>query len=264
VYRGIRSVLPKQLTTEPLNLRPAMQDAAAPSELTRSRPITQSSASAGTSDFSFDAEVVSRETASSESAPAGAAPLFRPAIFQVHDKYLISQIQSGIAIIDQHAAHERILYEKAARSFAERMFNSQQLLFPMLLEFEPEEDAVFQEVMADLGELGFQIRPFGPRSYSVEAVPAGLKRASEVSMIHSMLEEYSEFRRARFEPRDALAAGFACHAAIRTGDSLTTEEMMALVDELFATKFPLTCPHGRPTVIHLKLSELDRRFKRTE
>jgi DNA mismatch repair protein MutL len=79
-----------------------------------------------------------------------------------------------------------------------------------------------------------------------------------------MIEEYTEFRRAEFAPRDALAASFACHAAIRSGDVLTPEEMSALMDELFATQFPLTCPHGRPTVIHIKLSELDRRFKRTE
>jgi DNA mismatch repair protein MutL len=83
-------------------------------------------------------------------------------------------------------------------------------------------------------------------------------------MIHSMLDEYTEFRRANFSPQDALAAGFACKAAIRAGDALTPEEMTALVDELFATRFPTTCPHGRPTIIHLKLSELDRRFKRTE
>jgi DNA mismatch repair protein MutL len=116
----------------------------------------------------------------------------------------------------------------------------------------------------DLGDLGFQIRDFGERTYSIEAVPAGLKRVSEVGMIHSLIEEYGEFRRANFAPRDALAASFACRAAVKAGDALTAEEMTSLVDELFATKFPLTCPHGRPTVIHLKLSELDRRFKRTD
>jgi DNA mismatch repair protein MutL len=191
-------------------------------------------------------------------------PLFRPTIFQVHNKYLISQIRSGIAIIDQHAAHERILYERALKSFRERMFNAQQLLFPLLLELEPEEDAVFQEIRQDLEPLGFQVRDFGPRTYSIEAVPAGLKRASESDMIRSMLDEYKEFRQANFNARDAVAASFACKAAIRTGDELTPDERTALIDELFATEFPLTCPHGRPTVIHLRMTELDRRFKRIE
>jgi DNA mismatch repair protein MutL len=164
-----------------------------------------------------------------------------------------------VAIIDQHAAHERILYERALRSYASRTFNSQQLLFPMLLELTVEQDALFAEIREDLAHFGFQIQEFGPRAYSIEAVPSGLRRASEANLIVSIIEEYSEFRRANFNARDALAAGFACKAAIRTGDELTTDEMTALID----TKFPLTCPHGRPTIIHLTLNELDRRFKRT-
>lgn len=199
-------------------------------------------------------------------SPVSSQPVthsIRPAIYQIHNKYLISPISSGLAIIDQHAAHERILYERALRSFDERAFSSQQLLFPLLLELDAEEDAVLQELRDDLTALGFKIRDFGPRSYSIEAVPAGLKRASEVSMIRETIAEYEEFRRANFSPRDALAAGFACKAAIRTGDSLSEAEMNALIDELFATRHPLSCPHGRPTYIELKLSELDYRFKRT-
>ncbi|HEY3296153.1 MAG TPA: DNA mismatch repair endonuclease MutL [bacterium] len=269
VYRAVRMALPSVLTQEPMGDRPGD-----PVDYTRMGMAPR----AGTTEMSFSSD--SYRTAPPFASPSEAArtpeisegadrkemadSLFRPAIYQVHDKYLISQIRSGVAIIDQHAAHERILYERALRSFQERMFNSQQLLFPLLLELEPEEDALFSEVREDLGDLGFQIRDFGVRTYSVEAVPAGLKRASEVSMIHSMLEEYAEFRRANFAPRDALAAGFACRSAVRAGDSLSTEEMTSLVDELFACKFPLTCPHGRPTVIHIKLTELDRRFKRTE
>ena len=82
-------------------------------------------------------------------------------------------------------------------------------------------------------------------------------------MLREMIAEYDEFRRARLGPRESLAAGFACKAAIKTGDELTIEEMTALVDELFATKQPGSCPHGRPTFIELKLSELDYRFGRT-
>jgi DNA mismatch repair protein MutL len=102
---------------------------------------------------------------SSQPIPA-VAPAIRPAIYQIHNKYLISPITSGLAIIDQHAAHERILYERALRSFDERAFSSQQLLFPLLLELGAEEDAIFQEIRTDLTSLGFRIRDFGPRSYS--------------------------------------------------------------------------------------------------
>ncbi len=268
VYRALRNALPATLTHEPLTGLAAPRDesqGATPGSMWPLMPATAASQAVG----EFTLPLVpppqtSQAVNPEERHETPLVSLFRPAIFQVHDKYLISQIQSGVAIIDQHAAHERILYERALRSFEERMFHSQQLLFPMLLELTPEEDATFAELRTDLDDLGFQIRDFGERTYSVEAVPAGLKRVSEVGMVHALIEEYGEFRRASFAPRDALAASFACRAAVKAGDALTPEEMNSLVDELFATKFPLTCPHGRPTVIHLKLSELDRRFKRTE
>jgi DNA mismatch repair protein MutL len=260
VYHAVRMVLPSQLTEEPIG-----HGIVSTMERTISEPgFTFPQEGFHPREFAQPLQTAAASVAGGSGDREIGAALFRPAIYQVHDKYLISQISSGIAIIDQHAAHERILYEKARRSFKERMFNSQQLLFPMLLELTTEEDALFEEVRVDLADLGFQIRDFGVRTYSVEAVPAGLKRVSEVDMIRAMLEDYSEFRRADFSPRDALAAGFACHSAVRAGDPLTLEEMSSLVDELFACEFPLTCPHGRPTVIHIKLSELDRRFKRTE
>ncbi|RPH94968.1 DNA mismatch repair endonuclease MutL [candidate division KSB1 bacterium] len=268
LYRAVRAVLPSQIIQEPMaqqafSASPGRQESGADGIAEANMGLPGMTAP----EFAFSAiptDDAGASTAAEWKDRSGQDTLYRPTIFQVHGRYLISQIRSGIAVIDQHAAHERILYEKAQRSFSERMFNSQQLLFPILLELEPEEDAIYLELHDDLEKFGFQIREFGVRTYSIEAVPAGLKRVSEARIIHEMITEYQEFRRAQFQARDALAASFACKAAIRTGDSLTAEEMTALVDELFATKFPLTCPHGRPTVIHIKLSELDRRFKRTE
>jgi DNA mismatch repair protein MutL len=263
VYRALRTALPAQVTAEPL--AHGFTSGTAPSVDAVGAMLREHRASGESIAFAPELPLTEQTNERRDDAMDSASvPLFRPAIFQVHDKYLISQISSGVAIIDQHAAHERILYERALKSFDERMFLSQQLLFPMLLELDPEEDAVFQELNSGLGVLGYRIREFGVRAYSIEAVPAGLKRVGEAQTLRTMIEEYLEFRRSNFAPREALAAGFACRAAIRAGDSLTQEEMSQLVDELFATQFPLTCPHGRPTVIHIKLSELDRRFKRTE
>ncbi len=274
LYRAIRLAIPSLVTAErpgemglpalgPLSAHPAdrLGGSVVPEEI---RQAWLPSSRFTYSTQSIEQGVTVEGESSGEREVTRSEPLLRPAIYQMHNKYLISSVKSGIAIIDQHAAHERILYERALKGFEERAFHSQQLLFPLLLELDVEEDALFQEVRESLGSLGFVIRDFGPRTYSVEAVPAGLKRASETDMIHAMLEEYVEFRHANFEPRKALAASFACKAALRTGDTLTAEEMTSLVDELFATEFPTTCPHGRPTIIHLKLTELDRRFKRTE
>lgn len=281
VYRAIRSVLPDQMrrdsgglaaafapTHAPLRIEDILPQQSANSSLSSGElwSVPVSAAEAPSPATQNRSEADARQPTDLPARDAGIADAgsrILPAIYQLHNKYLVSQIRSGIAIIDQHAAHERVLYERALRSFDQRVFNSQQLLFPMLLELSVDQEAVFKEIHNDLSPLGFQIRPFGPRAYSIEAVPAGLRRTSEASLIVSIIEEYTEFRRANFNARDALAAGFACKAAIRTGDELTTAEMSALIDELFATQFPLTCPHGRPTVIHLTLNELDRRFKRT-
>ncbi len=273
VYRAVRSVLPEQLREHRLQLNGG--DFGIHGQLSGSAPdlpytpqrnansLTDAQWAVPLFAAAVDTPVIADSGQPVRPHPVADQP-FRPAILQMHSKYLIAQIRSGIALIDQHAAHERVLYERALRSFEDRMFNAQQLLFPMLLELDSAEDSVFQEVLADLGTLGFQIHELGPRTYSIDAVPAGLRRVSEAGMIHAMLSEYSEFRRSKFAPRDALAAGFACKAAIRTGDLLSPDEMSTLIDELFATRFPNTCPHGRPTVIHLTLTELDRRFKRSD
>ncbi|MFH1010081.1 MAG: hypothetical protein V1784_02460, partial [bacterium] len=199
------------------------------------------------------------------STPRVSEPSAPPAgIWQVHNKYILSQVKSGVVIIDQHAAHERVLFEKAKRALQGQSLNSQQLLFPLLLELSPEDDLLLRDLLQELAKLGFVIREFGPRAWSLEAVPAGLPHVSESSLIIELLDSYREWREAKLESQEALAASFACRTAVKSGMALSPAEMNALIDELFATEFPYTCPHGRPTLISLTLSELDRRFKRTD
>ncbi len=208
----------------------------------------------------FGAEAVMPPVSMKKPAETAAPPVN---IWQIHNKYILSQVKSGLAVVDQHAAHERILFEKAKRALRGQSFNSQQLLFPMLIELSPEDDLLLRDLLPELPKLGFAIREFGPRAWSLEAVPAGLPHASEAGLLAELLDEYREGREGRLEPQEALAASFACKAAIKSGDPLSPSEMNALIDELFATDFPYTCPHGRPTVIYLTLTEVDRRFRRT-
>jgi DNA mismatch repair protein MutL len=197
------------------------------------------------------------------SAKAAEPALPPPNIWQIHNKYILSQVKSGVVIIDQHAAHERILFEKAKQALQGQSFNSQQLLFPLLIELSLEDEILLRDILPELAKLGFAVREFGPRTWSLEAVPAGLPHASEVGLVPEILDSYREWRETKLESQEALAASFACRTAIKSGAALSPAEMNALVDELFATEFPYTCPHGRPTLIYLTLTELDRRFKRT-
>ncbi len=183
-------------------------------------------------------------------------------VWQLHNRYIISQIRSGLAIIDQHVAHERILYEKALDAFERAPMFSQQLLFPQTLELSHEDFSIVEPLLPLLEKLGFVMKIFGKRTLIVEAVPADLRLGNEQAIIREMVEYYKEHQESSIDPRDNLAKSFSCKSAIKSGDPLTVEEMNALIDQLFATKFPYTCPHGRPIIIQLSLDELDKRFMR--
>ncbi len=183
-------------------------------------------------------------------------------IWQVHNKYILSQINNGIAIIDQHVAHERILYEEALRDMDENKGTSQQLLFPATQEFSADDYNILVDIIPSLNTLGFRLREFGPQTVLVEAVPVGMRGGSEGAILKEIIDYYRENRVFDYSPSKRLAASYSCKAAVKAGDPLTEEEMRVLVDRLFATENPFYCPHGRPIIINLSIDELDKRFER--
>ena len=183
-------------------------------------------------------------------------------LFQLHEKYIVAQIKTGIVIFDQHAAHERVLFEKAIRQLSEGRSPSQKLLFPQFLELTSPESEIFEEMMPWLEKMGFSVNPSGPNLFQIETVPAGLKVSDELGLLRGMLEYYTENDERREDNAERIAASFACKAAIKAGDSLTPDEMVALIESLFRTGTSFACPHGRPTYIKMDMKELDRRFGR--
>ncbi len=183
-------------------------------------------------------------------------------VWQLHNRYIVSQIKSGLAFIDQHVAHERILYEKALDAFDQSPIFSQQLLFPQTIEFSNEDFSIIEKFIPLLERLGFVVKVFGKRTMAVEAVPADVRLGNEQKILLDILREYKDHESEAMDPRDNLAKSFACKSAVKSGDPLTVEEMNGLIDQLFATKFPYVCPHGRPIIIQLSLEELDKRFMR--
>lgn len=183
-------------------------------------------------------------------------------VWQLHNRYIISQIKSGLAIIDQHVAHERILYERALEAFEKNPIFSQQLLFPQTLEFSAEDYSILEEFLPMVEKLGFIIKKFGKRTVVVEAVPADVRLGNEQKILTEMIQEYKINSYNELDPRDNLAKSFSCKSAIKSGDPLNVDEMNSLIDQLFACKFPYVCPHGRPIIIQLSLEELDKRFMR--
>jgi DNA mismatch repair protein MutL len=186
------------------------------------------------------------------------------AIWQLHNKYILSQIRNGLLIVDQHVAHERILYERALANFERDLPSSQQLLFPHTIQFGADDYTLVRELQPHLQRLGFDLKLFGKNTVVIEGIPADVRVGNESVILQDVLNEYKNNEHGdSMDARDNVAKSFACKAAIKAGDKLTTTEMIVLIDQLFATTMPYVCPHGRPVVVKIPIEELDRRFGRT-
>jgi DNA mismatch repair protein MutL len=188
-----------------------------------------------------------------------------PELWQLHRTYILAPVRGGLVIIDQHAAHERILYEEALERLNGRRGTSQRLLFPALVDLSGGQFDLLLEIAPQLEQLGWDLSPLGPPTVMIQGVPSGLRSDRPGTLLQDMLDGLGEDsgtggEQARLE---AIARSHACHAATRAGDVLGEPEMRALVDRLFATSHPHGDPHGRVTFVRLSLDELHRRFGRS-
>ncbi len=186
----------------------------------------------------------------------------RPPFWQLHNTYIVSQIKSGLTLIDQHVAHERILYEKVLKEQANQIGTSQQLLFPQTVHLRPEDQLVLEDIIQHLERMGFIIKEFGKLSVLIEAVPVTVKNGTEKELLLSLIDGYKEEKTEAGNPFESMARVFSCKAAVKAGDPLTLQEMASLVDQLFTTDDPYFCPHGRPIVVNIPIEEIARRFGR--
>jgi DNA mismatch repair protein MutL len=185
-------------------------------------------------------------------------------LWQLHSKYILTQIKSGLMLIDQHVAHERILYERAMAVMNAGIPNSQQLLFPQRIELKAWEYEILLSITDDLEKLGFSLRVFGGRSVLIEGIPPDVRPGSEEKILNELIEQYHSYSEdISIEKRHHVAASYACRSSIMAGDKLSQREMGVLIDQLFATTMPYVCPHGRPIIIKVSLGELDKMFGRT-
>lgn len=198
-------------------------------------------------------------TATQPVLPA-AVPVLRP-LGQAGTTYLIAEGPSGLYLIDQHAAHERVLFEQFSKRLAAPQPALQPLLSPAPLELTPEQQHLVTVFALPLREHGFEIEPFGPGAYLLRTAPAGLRRDDPASAFLELLDLLTR-EDAPDDPRSRVAASLACHAAVRAGQTLSLTEMRELLEQLEACEAPQTCPHGRPTMLHLSADELARRFSR--
>lgn len=182
--------------------------------------------------------------------------------YQIHGRYIISPIKSGFIMIDQQAAHERIIYERYLKAMNNRVQSSQQLLFPQTINCSPQDSAILKEILADVNALGFDIQEFGQNDFVIHGMPADLKGGNEQTIIESILEDYkNNLSVEKLDKRESLARSLARQSSIKAGQTLDGREMQALIDELFACEQPYVAPRGGLTFTTFELNELEKRFE---
>ncbi len=183
---------------------------------------------------------------------------------QIQESYIIASDNRGLLIIDQHVAHERVLYEKYAQSIRQREVETQGLLVPMSLELAPHQKAILERALPELNHNGFQVEPFGGNAILVRSVPAAAKDYDCSRLLSEILEGLESEERTLDVERiqDRIAVSMACRGAIKVHMPLTMEKMQWLLDELAKTRIPTNCPHGRPIILRFSLYEIERNFGR--
>ncbi|MBS0470532.1 MAG: DNA mismatch repair endonuclease MutL [Proteobacteria bacterium] len=218
---------------------------------------------------SFYAPLLPAEAA--PAAPMAEAPMAPPsdlplgvARAQLHETYVVAQTADGIVIVDQHAAHERLVYERMKKALANGGIARQPLLIPEVVDLDPAEVTRLAGRAAELAELGLVLEAFGPDAVVVREMPAMLEKADIKGLVRDLADDIAETGNAHSlkERLEEVAGTLACHTSVRAGRRLNAEEMNALLREMEATPHSGQCNHGRPTYVELKLSDIERLFGR--
>jgi len=205
----------------------------------------------------------SAEKFAREVAPGSLSTNIRP-LGQLDESFIIATDDDGLLLIDQHVAHERILFDKYRALESERRTESQQLLVPETFDLTPAQAAVFDDLAPELENYGFELMRLSGRTVAIKATPADLPGSEARNMLSELLDTVDAEKKntARETLRDEIAASLACHAAIKVNMPLAPEKMRWLIDRLLQTSSPTTCPHGRPVILRLKTRDILKGFHR--
>ncbi|HET9182693.1 MAG TPA: DNA mismatch repair endonuclease MutL [Candidatus Angelobacter sp.] len=221
--------------------------------------IQQLAAANGTGDICGNVLADEPQAIPDESALASLKPLG-----QVRDSFILAVNADGLWIIDQHVAHERVLFEKILRERSRAAVDGQHMLMPLIVELTPGQQAVFAEISDELRRNGFDVELFGTRTVAVKTAPAGVQASEVEKMLIELLDQFQhEEQLLNLEKvRARIAASIACHAAIKINMPLDHQKMEWLLKELSQTECPMSCPHGRPVVLRYSVKEIQKAFKR--
>jgi len=216
-----------------------------------------------TGSLNFDRPVATGYISSPSELDVPVSALLYP-LAQVHDSFIVAQSNDGMALIDQHAAHERVLFEKLQDGYANGTIAVQNLLIPIHVEVGRAEQGLLKEYLPELQKLGFLVEEFGGDSFIIKAVPSLMTGVDHKRILLDILDEVKVHGKSgKMDAlRDEVLSVMACHPAIKVHRRLSRQEMEGLINDLFSCRMPHSCPHGRPTVVRFSMDEIKRMFKR--
>ena len=183
---------------------------------------------------------------------------------QIDNSFIVAADGGALLLIDQHVAHERVLFEKVLRQRREGKVESQRLLLPLIVEITARQQVILENILPELTACGFEVEPFGRKTIAIKAAPADLSGSDVQQLLSELLEGLERETQAvsLSRLREKIAASVACHAAIKVNMHLEHSKMIWLIDELQKTQYPMSCPHGRPIVLRYEKNEILKAFKR--
>lgn len=227
---------------------------------TRTGEVVESSSNKDTSPHPSSSEPALPETQPYEDRPDLSEGVRLVGRFA--DLYLLLQAAEDLYIVDQHTAHERVLYEQTLRQVESQTVVGQSMLLPVQIELSPEQLSVYEEAEALLNESGFSVAHFGGNMINVDAVPSILTRKSPEKVVRKVIDDLASLRKAGYDFKKAMAQSIACRAAVMSGDRLSDREAEGLLEQLLQCENRYTCPHGRPTFVRIGKIDLDKQFGR--
>jgi DNA mismatch repair protein MutL len=183
---------------------------------------------------------------------------------QIDNSFIVASDRGALLIIDQHVAHERVLFEKVLHQRSQGRVESQRLLLPIIVELTPRQQVILENITPELSACGFEVEPFGRKTIAIKSAPAGLTTEDIQKLMNELLEGLEKEVQAvsLTRLREKIAASIACHAAIKVNTRLDHSKMIWLIDELLKTQHPMSCPHGRPIILRYEKNEILKAFKR--
>jgi DNA mismatch repair protein MutL len=183
--------------------------------------------------------------------------------YQLHNRYILSHIKSGIMLIDQQQAHERILYERYMHSLTQNQGASQQQLFPQTIQFTPADFELVKTLVPDIIALGFDLHEFGKNTFVIHGVPTDILDGNANEILEGILGQYKEHNgEVKIDKRENLARSMARQIGIKAGKTLKVKEMNVLINELFACSMPYSSPRGKPTLWIMTMEDLAKKFEK--